>query len=315
MNKVVYLIASHKNPEQTSRLAKVIRNGSPNSLILVHHDHSSSAFNDSCLEGLANVVLVPNSVHIEWGGISMIKMVLHCIRYMLDKSITFDWLVLISGQDYPVKSLQRIEQDLAETEYDGFMTYFSLFNSDSLTRKLIFDRYYFRYFKLPTHWRITSILSRIKKINERQPFVRIFPGLRNASPRIGFRRYRTIFSESFQCCKGQFWFMLNRKSVCFLENFLSEHPDTLKYYSRSMIPDESLIQTILSNNEGLKIKNDHLRFMDWSVSNLSHPKVLGIDDFEEMVSSGAHFARKFDIAVDSDVLDMLDEYNKRVTSQ
>lgn len=33
-------------------------------------------------------------------------------------------------------------------------------------------------------------------------------------------------------------------------------------------------------------------------------------NLKEMLSSGAHFARWFDIAVDSGVLDMMDEYDK-----
>jgi hypothetical protein len=48
-----------------------------------------------------------------------------------------------------------------------------------------------------------------------------------------------------------------------------------------------------------------MRFIDWSLGG-HHPKTLGMEDVPRILESGAHFARKFDMAQDPDVLDAID---------
>jgi len=37
-----------------------------------------------------------------------------------------------------------------------------------------------------------------------------------------------------------------------------------------------------------------------------HPKTLGMEDIPHILASGAHFARKFDLAKDAEVFDAID---------
>ena len=76
-----------------------------------------------------------------------------------------------------------------------------------------------------------------------------------------------------------------------------------------MISDESFFQTILVNNRDLKIRNDHLRYIDWGDY---HPKSLGASDFEAVVNSGKHFGRKFDLVSEPEIFDMLDKHLGRL---
>jgi hypothetical protein len=50
-----------------------------------------------------------------------------------------------------------------------------------------------------------------------------------------------------------------------------------------------------------------LHYIDWSAGD-EHPKTLGVSDLLHLRSSHALFARKFDMGVDADVLDALDEH-------
>ena len=70
----------------------------------------------------------------------------------------------------------------------------------------------------------------------------------------------------------------------------------------------AFFQTIFLNNPALKIFNDNKRFVYWKDSTSTHPEVLRIQDFDRMIASDQHFARKFDIKVDEEVLNMLDQY-------
>ncbi|MCC5616974.1 hypothetical protein LC605_18200 [Nostoc sp. CHAB 5836] len=80
-------------------------------------------------------------------------------------------------------------------------------------------------------------------------------------------------------------------------------------YSNLKYTDESYFQTILAHAPNLKLKNDRRRYIDWSTGG-PHPKVLLMEDLPNLLASSAHFARKFDIDRDSNILNELD----RITS-
>ena len=52
--------------------------------------------------------------------------------------------------------------------------------------------------------------------------------------------------------------------------------------------------------------NDDLRYVHWRNWNDARPAILGTDDFDTIMASGKLFARKFDSACDSQILDMID---------
>ena len=54
------------------------------------------------------------------------------------------------------------------------------------------------------------------------------------------------------------------------------------------------------------VDNVELHYVDWSAGS-AHPAVLGVADLPKLRAPDKLFARKFDAAVDSDVLDHLDE--------
>ena len=124
-------------------------------------------------------------------------------------------------------------------------------------------------------------------------------------------RHFTPFSEAFRCYFGSQWFCANGKAAEYLLRFHRENRGLADHYRRQeryrvICPDESYIQTILANDPGLKVANDPLRYIDW-VAGEPHPRTLGCADLPAIARSTAHFARKFDVAVDGAVLDRLDE--------
>jgi hypothetical protein len=62
------------------------------------------------------------------------------------------------------------------------------------------------------------------------------------------------------------------------------------------------------NNPELKIRNDNMRYIRWSGPKVPHPDTLGARDYDHIISSKKHFARKFDINVDAEILDLLDQH-------
>jgi hypothetical protein len=80
----------------------------------------------------------------------------------------------------------------------------------------------------------------------------------------------------------------------------------MKYYKRTIMPEESLILSIVKNNQELRIWNNDMRYIQWTKKQ-ARPDTLTIQDYPNIVSSSKHFARKFDINVDSQILRNLDQ--------
>jgi hypothetical protein len=62
----------------------------------------------------------------------------------------------------------------------------------------------------------------------------------------------------------------------------------------------------LANDSAVKLSQNHLRYVDWTNGG-SNPKFLTTNDLPEITRSSAHFARKFDMVLDSYVLDKIDK--------
>lgn len=312
MSRILYLIASHSKPEQVIRLVKAIKSASPDSYVLIHHDYSSSVLDRSVFKQMSNVHILEEHISVTWGAFSLVEMELHCINWLLTHSIQFDWLILLSGQDYPIKPIPEVEQFLEDTEYDGFMEYFLAENPPleptecSLQWKedTGLKRFFYHHYKLPSSPILNSICFKLGRIfNKRQPLI-LLSADRNG-PRLGIRCAATPFSSTFSCYAGSQWHMLSYRCIQYIHDFVQQNPAFVRHYRKTVIPDESFFQTILLNNPQLKIFNNNKRYIVWDESK---PAVLRLRDFENLIASDRQFARKFDVSMDSEILDLLDRY-------
>ena len=58
MAKILYFIASHKNSERVLRLVETLKSGSPEALVLIHHDYSKSYLNPAAFEHMSSVYVI-----------------------------------------------------------------------------------------------------------------------------------------------------------------------------------------------------------------------------------------------------------------
>ena len=80
----------------------MLRAGSPRGPIAVRHDDAGGTLDLRRIHQLDVDLLETTSV--ESGSAAELMMLLRCIRRVLE-SARFDWLVLISGDDYPVRPI------------------------------------------------------------------------------------------------------------------------------------------------------------------------------------------------------------------
>ena len=88
---------------------------------------------------------------------------------------------------------------------------------------------------------------------------------------------------------------------------MEQDRELIDYYRRTVCPDESLVQTLLVNAGRFRLCNDNLRYADTRGSRDGRPRLLGVADLPLLTAGAYHFARKFDLAYDARVLDLLDE--------
>lgn len=98
---------------------------------------------------------------------------------------------------------------------------------------------------------------------------------------------------------------LSDKCVSCVLHFIRENPSFVKKFRWTSCVDEIFFQTLILNFvKDVDVENDTLRFIDWS-EGTSHPYVFREADYKRLKERDELFARKFQGAVDSKIIDML----------
>ena len=300
--KVLYFIQSHKNPEQVCRLVKVIKKSSPNSSVIISHDFSCSNLDLTNLRQFSGIELIKRKKSARRGDDSVLQIYLDAINWLFEHNCDFDWLICLSGQDYPTRPISEIEDFLSRTKYDGFMSYWDVLSEESPWGKEVGrKRFFAQYIRLPewSKWWLRK-LSRIEL------FIPILK-IQWRFALIGLEAKSTPFNDHFRCYGGWYWNTLSRKCVEFLRDYLEKHPELLRFYKKTLAPEESLIASVLVNSKQFNLCNDCLRYLDYPPELFGYAKSLSVDDYAKIISSRSHFARKFEPKEDSKILELLDK--------
>lgn len=277
---IVYLLLTHHLPELTHRLVRVLTDESPRSFVVVHHDF------DKCdLPPFASprVHVLQDYVVTQRGDMSAVRGTMRGVDW-IDEHLDYRWIVLLSGQDYPIVPLARIEAALLASQWDG---YIRVAKSAAEAASFVRERYLRRWYSVRVPFR------------QRRKLTFSVP-------------YNRVFRNGFECYKASQWWMLSRGTVDHLRRFLAARPDYWRQYERSFIPDESFIQTAVLNGPGRICREDNYRFLRWGVPGSRHPDVLRLGDVDAIVASDRWFARKVNPQVCSQVLDALDAHRHRL---
>lgn len=303
--RACYFVQSHRDPAQVVRLVATIRRSSPTAYVLVGHDCRRCELTRRDLPQSADIDLFHPPGPIERGRLSLLSPYFLAVDRLLASGVDFDWLVYLSGQDYPTRSLGRAEASLRASGADGFLRFWPAFAPDNpwgRRRQGVF-RYGFQYAEAP-RW-AGWLLRRLRFVNRLQSSVHLHLVYGHL---VGRRARRTPFGPDRTCYAGTQWTTLRRPCVEYLARVRRESPALVAYYERTICSDESLVQTLLVNARRFDLRDDDLRFADFHGSRSGSPRILTAADFERLRSGPWHFARKFDPAVDTAILDRLDEW-------
>lgn len=309
--RVVYFIASHVNPDQIVRLVRACLSGSPNARVLLHHDHRVSTLDRKRLEGFGQIdYLEPDVNEKLWGAFGMCRMVSRCLNWLCDNR-EFDWVVYLSGQDYPTQPIKQIEDFLTHTPHGGFIDAMPIEQRSWIIGQ---QRYAYQYYKLPQFKGWERLRRRMKRRSDaavmRGDVPRILiPQEPERGFRVGWKPIVTPFRNGYTCWMGSSWWTLHRRSIEYMLDVAERRPELTKYFERvQFAPNEAFFLTLLANNPDLNlVTNDNKRSVVWTHAKTGHPDTMLVEDFDRLITCGNHFGRKFDSRVDGKVLDMIDE--------
>ncbi|MBD2105047.1 beta-1,6-N-acetylglucosaminyltransferase [Leptolyngbya sp. FACHB-261] len=301
--KVVYLIQTHQNLEQIQRLVQTIQRSSHTSRILISHDFSCGLDLKPLGQTLGIEVLNAKGGR---GDFSTTQGYLDAVQWLLEHQIEFDWLINLSGQDYPTQPLPKIEKFLAQTQYEGLIEYFEVLSPQSQWRiHEGHSRYFYQYWRSGydlEEWQRLCIKPFRILFNYIQPWLRL-----NSSYSLMLgTRAKVPFNDSFRCYGGSHFKTLSRKCAEFVYESAQQNPDLVRYYQRTCVPEESFMQTVLVNSGRFKLCNDPKRYFDFLGSQDGRPRVLTAQDYPTLSQDNIHFARKFDLRQDRQIFDLLD---------
>jgi hypothetical protein len=305
--KVCYFIQTHKNSAQIYRLVRTIKTSSPNAQILIGHDFTSSQLDITPLRELGDVHLLKIESPSLRGDFSLLQPYLNAVDWLFESQSDFDWLIYLSGQDYPTLAPADIENFLAQTDYDGFIRYWDVFSKDSPWGKgRAWKRYYCQYYRLPDSAReALRAAYEVVKFSKIQKLIPIQFFLTYGSL-VGFPAKFVPFNENFICYGGYQWHTLSKPCVAYLKDVIELRPDLVKYYKKTVVSDESFVQTILVNSQKFKLCNDPKRYFDTNEQPGGHARILTLKDYPILINGDFHFARKFESDIDSQILDAID---------
>lgn len=306
--RVCYLIQSHCGAKQIARLVRVIGAASPGALVVVAHDDTGCALSSDELPCAAERHLLAVRGPLRRGYLSMLAPYLQVVGWLRSQGLPYDWLVYLSGQDYPTLPLADSEAQLAAADCDGFVRYWNAFDGQGPWRRRHqgVHRYGFQYRDAPAWTRGLVRILRAGNGWQRLVHVHLTYGLR-----VGLRARRTPFTTDFPCYAGWQWTTLRRTCAEQVVDQLARDASLVAYYERTICPDESLVQTVLLRAGGVRLVNDNLRYADNANARDGRPRLLGAADFARITSGAYHFARKFDAAKDDRILDLLDAHLAR----
>jgi len=280
--RIAHLIMAHKAPQQLERLLRALAH--PDFDFYIHLDQKANFEEFRYLAGLPNVYFLPKRFFIYWASYRFTKAILECTKAILATEIEYDFINLLSAQDYPIKSTEEIHRfyhNHLGTCFLSFEPHDSEWWQHARSRV---EKYHTTYFNFKGQYLLQSCINRLLPKRE-------FP--------LPYTLYGGMDGS---------WWTLTRECARNLVDFIDAHPGLQRFAVFTWGSDEFLLATIIMNSPFRHtVVNDNHRYIDWSEGG-ANPKVLTVNDLEALLASPKLFARKFDPSVDTEILDMLDKH-------
>ncbi len=276
-----FLIMAHRDDETLHALLRMLDD--PRNDIYIHMDAKNTAWTESeCLSMIerGKCYIVPR-VRVVWGGYSQIE----CEISLLGCAVSngpYAYYHLLSGQDLPIKSQDEIH------------CFFDSCGKKEFLRFENHGRDYKRRMGGHVLWNAMGVSKRQTVLRKCNDIVsRLLQSVRRPSSHLEIK-------------KGDNWFSITDKLARYIvDNSL----DIKSLFWDSFCGDELFLQTVAWNSDkkfnyyrkpGERNDDALMRLIAWGED--ESPRVFRLCDLDKIMSSGMLFARKFDCALDGEVV-------------
>lgn len=282
---------------------RALERGASDGFVLVGHDEGAGHCTAAELRAALGVAVFPFAERVRRGYLSAIAPYFEALAWLARERVEFDWLVYLSGQDYPTQTIAALERKLAAEGRDGYLRHWRAEQEPSPwgRRRQGFLRYRLQYFDLLRAAR--PLLRLLKAANGVQTLWHVHL---TYGERLGLRWPGDPFRRGATCWAGKQWTVLSRAAVERLRESTARAPELLRWFARTVCPDEAVVQTLLLREPGLDLCDDDLRYVDFAGSRDGHPRQLDARDLPALADPRYFFARKFDPVADPELIERLD---------
>ena len=305
-----YVVLSHTEADQVTRLVHAILRSSPEATVFVTHDGRRTPA----------PIIDDERVHVrshgratDWGSWELVEVTLEAMREARD-TVDPDLLVLVSGQCYPVRPLAAWEDELlAVGGWQGTsreLAYAPAWGSRHGTGDDELTRYTHRWYRVGA---LDGVLRSGRLpgralwalAHRTEPLVSLRVVARGRGAHVGLRGRMPSGPSAIHL--GSQWLAVDRGRLDLVLGELGEGSPLRRVYERSVIPDESAIQTALARQQPPAVALP-VSYSVW-VPDDDTTRTFGIADLDEIRASGSPFCRKVHTVRSAELMDALDRVN------
>lgn len=300
MKKHAYLIIAHNQFALLKELLKSIDDERND--IYIHIDKKIKNIESIKLKKVCNYsnIYFTERISVSWGSESLIKATMILLQNSTSNTQEYSYYHFISGQDFPLKSQDKIHNFFDEHQGYEFIS----------CRK-------------PSQ-------AEMERIKFYYPFQQIFGG-RTIFNKVG-KRVSVFFQKVLSIDRtkeaykvygiGSQWFSITNRMA---EYIVSQEDKIKKYFYKGLCADEMFLQTLWLNapfyNENMRYHSerrnhpciqeiffDVVRAIDFSRGNIESPYVFDEKDYEMLIESNCCFARKMEEQKSKELIKKLSKF-------
>ncbi len=297
MTQLAFIISAHTDPVHLNRMIKSLPE---NSEFYVHVDSKSDIKDFKKLIDSENVHFVEPRINVMWGSIGVVDSQMIMINEAIKSSHSFNYLISLSGLDYPLWDNQRILHFFETNKNKEFL--YGVPMKDQGENSVLYQQHRPYNYK---YWKYGSLKSKFRV------------ALRKSIYALGIRKSLQFTAEGkhYDLYKGSMWWAITPKLATFVYNTWKVNKDYRNYFYDSFAPDETFIHTLVFNSDyaanSLGIVNTFTKLEDITpltyIDYTDNIKIFTINDYDELMNSGKMFFRKAVTGISDSLLDKIDE--------
>ena len=230
MVKIAYLILAHNEPELLKKTIGII---DYNSVFYIHIDKKSNINKFKEIIKGDNIFFIDERYPIYWGGFNIVLATKKLMEEAINDANEYSHLVLISGQDFPIRDGEFIYKYFADNSQKEFIRAYEIEESNCKHCYYKIQKYRFMddFFN-------NKLLSKVLRGVLRDIIFRAFKN----------KRYIREGNKKIFPCYGSQWWALTPGCARYVLKYGEENRNIDRYFKYAYAPDEMYFHTIIFNS-------------------------------------------------------------------